>query len=238
MPDNVNNNVEAPAPNREQSSGGQNNNRRRNRRSQGAPESSTFKGRCEEIKEAVYDATTGKESFLKTTRVIAEHVSHTYKDAGEFRIGMMTQSLPPLIEPLEPVGAGDATPGFMAIEGWKFEIKEYLYKVKARADNSQRIYGLTLWQCTPAIRSPMEAHATWEVVDDASDVMGLLGIIQQCMTSRQTRKNKVHSLFDAEASVLKYSQSRTTSTHDYFEKCKDNVATAERMGSEIGMQQS
>jgi hypothetical protein len=82
----------------------------------------------------------------------------------------------------------------------------------------------------------MEAHTGWTTTDVASDVMGLLSIIQQCMTSRQTRKHSIHSLFDAEALVLKYTQSRSMSNHEYFEKFKDNVATAERLGGEIGVQ--
>jgi hypothetical protein len=128
--------------------------------------------------------------LLKTTRVIAEHVSHTFKDAGEFRIGMMTQTLPALLEPALPNGLAGAAPNIMAVKRWKSEFKEYLYKVnKARGDNSQRIYGLILGQCTPAIRSPMEAHETWNAVDAASDVMGLLGIIQQCMTYSKEYKS-------------------------------------------------
>jgi hypothetical protein len=81
----------------------------------------------------------------------------------------------------------------------------------------------------------MEAHADWIITDAASNVMGLLSIIQQCMTLQQTRKHVIHSLFDAKTLVLKYVQGRTTSNHDYFEKFKDNVLTAERLGSEIRM---
>jgi hypothetical protein len=233
MPDNVADGG-GPVPDREQSSGGHHN-RRNGRRNQAARES-TFKGRCDELKEAVYDVTTGKETFLKTTRNIAEYVSHTYKDAGEFRLGMINQTLPPLVEPPFPTAGAHGDPNIMDMERWKINIKEHVIKVKSREDNSQRIYGLILGQCSPAIRSRMEAHADWIRTDAASDVMGLLGIIQQCMTSRQTRKHAIHSLFDAEALVLKYTQGKTTSNHEYFEKFKDNVATAERLGSEIGVQ--
>ena len=53
------------------------------------------------------------------------------------------------------------------------------------------------------------------------------------MTLHQTRKNEVHSLFDAEAFVLNYKQSKQTSNHEYYEKFKDSVATAERLSSDI-----
>ena len=75
--------------------------------------------------------------------------------------------------------------------------------------------------------------------DEASNVMGLLTIVQVCMTLRQTRKHEVHSLFDAEAFVLNYKkQSKQTSNHEYYEKFKDSVPTAERLGSDIGLHAS
>ena len=84
----------------------------------------------------------------------------------------------------------------------------------------------------------MEAHRDWTTTDEASNVIGLLTIVQVCMTLRQTRKHKVHSLFDAEALVLSYKQSKMPSNHEYYEKFKDNVSTAERLGSDIGLHAS
>jgi hypothetical protein len=78
----------------------------------------------------------------------------------------------------------------------------------------------------------MEAHQDWNDHDEDSNVIGLLTIIQVCMTLRQTRKNEVHSLFDAEAAILSYKQNKN-SNHDYFEKFKDNVSTAERTSDSI-----
>jgi hypothetical protein len=84
----------------------------------------------------------------------------------------------------------------------------------------------------------MEAHHDWTTTDEASNVIGLLTIVQVCMTLRQTRKHEVHSLFDAEALVLSYKQSKTLSNHEYYKKFKDNVSTAERLGSDIGLHAS
>ena len=58
------------------------------------------------------------------------------------------------------------------------------------------------------------------------------------MTLRQTRKHEVHSLFNAEALVLSYKQSKTLSNHECYENFKDNVSTAERLGSDIGLHAS
>ena len=75
--------------------------------------------------------------------------------------------------------------------------------------------------------------------NEASNVIGLLTIVQVCMTLRQNQKHEVHSLFDAEAFVLNYKQSKQTSNHEYYEKFKDSVAaTTERLGSDIGQHAS
>jgi hypothetical protein len=84
----------------------------------------------------------------------------------------------------------------------------------------------------------MEAHRDWTTTDQTSNVISMLTIVQVCMTLRQTRKYEVHSLFDAEALVLSYKQSKTLSNHKYYEKFKDNVSTAERLGSDIGLHAS
>ena len=84
----------------------------------------------------------------------------------------------------------------------------------------------------------MEAHHDWTTTDEASNVIGLLTIVQVCMPLRQTQKHEVHSLFDAEALVLSYKQIKTLSNHEYYEKFKDNVSTAERLGSDIRLHAS
>jgi hypothetical protein len=72
------------------------------RRSSTNRESSKFEGKCTELKGSVYDVVSGKDTFAKTTREIAEHVRREFDDAGEFRTGMVEMSLPTLVEPAPP----------------------------------------------------------------------------------------------------------------------------------------
>ena len=192
-------------------------NQRSNNRSRRNNTSSTqtrFEGSCEDLKGSVYDVTTGKDTFLKTTRKIAEYVGREYTDAGEYRLAMINLNLPALVEPQLPT---DVT-NVMAVELWKLARRAYDKKVDARDRNEQRIYSLTLGQCSQALRNRMEAHREWATTDQSSNVIGLLTIVQVCMTLRQTRKHEVHSLFDAEALVLSYKQSKTLSNHEYYEE--------------------
>ena len=222
-------------PERERDANDGQTSRRNNRgRRNATPRESRFEGSHEDLKGSVYDVTAGKDTFLKTTRKIAEYVGREYSDAGEYRLAMINLHLVTLVEPPFPADGTDT----MAVEIWKMSRRTYNKKVEGRERNEQRVYALTLGQCSQALRNRMEAHQDWTATDQASNVIGLLTIVQVCMTLRQTRKHEVHSLFEAETLVLTYKQNKKTSNHEYYEKFKDNVATAERLGSNIGMQPS
>ena len=166
------------------------------------PRETHFEGSCEDLKGSIYDVTAGKDTFLKTTRKIAEYVGHEYSDPGEYRLAMINLNLPALVEPQLPADVVNV----MAVEIWKMARRTYNKKIEVRDRNEQRIYALTLGQCSQALRNRMEAQQDWTDIDEASNVIGLLTIVQVCMTLRQTRKHEVHSLVDAEAFVLTYKQ--------------------------------
>jgi hypothetical protein len=224
---------ENPSEKERGTSDGQSNRHNNRSRRNATPRETRFEGSCEDLKGSVYDVTTGKDTFLKTTQKIAEYVGREYRDTGEYRLAMINLNLPALVEPQPPADVANV----MAVEIWKMARCTYNKKIEAHYCNKQRIYALTLRQ-----RNQMEAHQDWTDIDEASNVIGLLTIVQVCMTLRQTRKHEVHSLFDAEAFVLtykqSYKQSKQTSNHEYCKKFKDSVATAERFGSDIGLHAS
>jgi hypothetical protein len=93
---------------------------RRNNRNQNAKET-RFKGSCEDLKGSVYDVNAGKDTFLKTTRKIAEYIGREYSGAGEYRLAMINLDLPPLVEPQLPA----ATANVMVVEMWKMARRTY-----------------------------------------------------------------------------------------------------------------
>ena len=50
----------------------------------------------------MYDVVSGKDTFVKTTREIAEYVGREFDDAGEFQTRMVEMRLMPLTEPAVP----------------------------------------------------------------------------------------------------------------------------------------
>jgi hypothetical protein len=89
---------------------------------------------------------SGKDTFAKTTREIAEYVGREFDNAGEFRTGMVEMSLPTLVEPAPP-DAND----IISFERWKIAMRTYEKKMEARIRNSHRVYALLIGQCSQAL---------------------------------------------------------------------------------------
>ena len=204
--------------------------RQQQQRGNSVRESNKFTGKCDDLKGTVYDVSEGKDTFARTTREIAEYVGRVYDDAGEFRTGMVELLLPDIEEPATPGAAATA----VDVELWKLDLREYRTRVDKRHKNSDKVYALVLGQCSQALRSRMEAHPTWDTIDGGSQVIELLQLIRACITQRQTRKYEFHTLVDVEQKVHHLRQNRCTNA-EYYERFKDAVSAAERLGCEIGV---
>jgi hypothetical protein len=77
----------------------------------------------------------------------------------------------------------------------------YKKQLKARHHNSARVYALIIGQCSQALRNHMEANNEWNNINEGSNVIGVLKLIQNCMTQCQMCQKPVHTLMDAEAQV-------------------------------------
>ena len=80
----------------------------------------------------------------------------------------------------------------------------------------------------------MEAHQDWNAINDASNVMELLGLVQACITQQQTRKHPVHMLMDAKAQVYSFCQ-KGTSDSEYYDRFKDAVQITDQLGGNFGV---
>ncbi len=139
----------------------------------------------------MYDIVAGKESFLRTTQEIAEYVGSCYEDAGEFELAWWSFPCLPLQHPR-------TRPMQLEMEEWKIAFRMYQDAVHTCKRNNDRVYALILGQCARTLRNCVEAHKRWATIDAASDVIGLLKIIQECIIQGQTRRYDMHCTHDAE----------------------------------------
>jgi hypothetical protein len=144
---------------------------------------------------------------------------------------MVDMQLRPLDKPAPPADPNQV----VEFELWKMARRNYEKQAEARRRNSSRVYALIIGQCSQALRNRMEANEEWERINDESNVMDLLQLIQNCMTQRQTRQTPVHTLLDVEAQVFAFRQ-KALADNEYYNKFKDLVSIAERLGSNIGVQ--
>jgi hypothetical protein len=151
---------------------------------------------------------------------------------------MVDLSLPTLHKPPRPTGAtAEATPSVFDIEEWKTAMRNYDDLTRNRKKNSDRVYALVLGQCSKALRNRMEAHEKWDAVNSKSDVIALLELIQSSMNQRATRKHLTHVVIDCDTKLYTCRQGKHMSDYDYYDKFKDIITTAERMGGIIGVRE-
>jgi hypothetical protein len=122
-------------------------NQRRKKKKNRVNRESKFEGKCSDLKSSVYDVVSGKDTFAKTTREIAEYVGREFDDAGEFRTGMVDMQLRPLDEPAPPADPNQV----VEFELWKMARQNCEKQAEARRRNSSRVYALIIGQCSQAL---------------------------------------------------------------------------------------
>jgi hypothetical protein len=108
----------------------------------------------------------------------------------------------------------------------------YEKHAEAHHQNSSQVYALVIGQCSQALWNRMEASKRWNHINEASDIMELFQLVQNCMIQQQTCQKLIHSLLDTEAQVYSFRQ-KDLMNNKYYKKFKDLVTNAEWLGSEI-----
>lgn len=107
-----------PAPDPVTSSTNDQRSRRKKKKTFGSATTSSYIGKCEQIKLHVYDVGKHADQFAKSTKEIAGYIARTLKHGAEFANAMDPENLgfQPIVEPTPPT---DPTK-VIEIEQWKF----------------------------------------------------------------------------------------------------------------------
>ena len=244
---NKNNNSRSTASGNSSSSGNSRRNRRNQRqKKQGAEaKKKTWDGDKEELEGTGAVHTLSKEgnTYTWVTRRIAKYFASSETGVGDFRIGMTKQQLPPLTAPTKPVFQKDANGNYILDkEEHKEErldyreAKEIYNKKKAtRDDLDGKAFALVLDQCSQELRGRLTAESTWNTVNDSSDTMALLALIEKCMSAKKTRGYVVHVNLDAKWEIFSTKQTRQMSNQDFYDRLMDVIHCSENLGTGIGV---
>jgi hypothetical protein len=200
--------------------GGRGNNNNNNNNTTRGP----FKGKATDLHGFIYDIglpNSNNDLFSKTTKEITEHVSCTIEGAGDFRLVMVSLTLPTLMPPSAPANApGTNEPSWFDKEQYKLQYSEYIKKTDKRSFVQAKVFPLVLGQCSCTIRFHLEASPDWNTINTSSDVLELLKLIQKSMYTKSTNRHPTHTLYEAEAALIKFRQGDDMSNSDFLEKFK------------------
>lgn len=157
-----------------------------------------FAGSINELRGAVYDVTTGQDTFSTTTRKIDKYISREYANASEYWTAMIIMELPRLTPPPPPGNMENIA----AFELWKIELRQYSDWILDQENSLGHVFATVMCQCS------QKADSEWANINNSNDVIRLLGLIQNCMTQGQTRQFDVHTLVSADNCILTFRQDR------------------------------
>jgi hypothetical protein len=229
----------APSDNRAQAGQQGSNRRGRRNRSNNRTHSrhEIFKGKCEDLKGAIYDVNTSStDTFAKTNKEVAEYVARAIPGAGEYRTAMINMSLPALDPPphLTP-GANGAIDPF-DVEIWKDEHRRYTKKQEKHEEIESQVFPIVLGQCHPSLRERMQADDNWMEIDEGNNVIQLLQLIQNCEAQGQTCRDPTQAMMEAQSNLMNFKQSQNMSNTEYFEVFQAKLETADLLHAAIGEQ--
>jgi hypothetical protein len=125
--------------------------------------STSFVGKCEDIKEHVYNVTPGKSGFdvfAKTTRKVGEYIARTIKDGGEFCTAMDSEDLvgfAVLAPPADPIDKNKA----MQVKRWEIAYKTHNDATNRRAKATSQAFAIVLGQCSPTVIDRVKSNPQW-----------------------------------------------------------------------------
>ena len=134
-------------------------NRQRDRNKKDHP--TTFKGPLVGYESQVYDISRnrGSDAFSTTTRKLAEYISRTVSNAGEFINAMNPDDLgfDMIDEPDDP----DDDVNHIVIEKWKTRYKNWDSLTNKRNEAIKAAYAIVIGQCSDAVKDKMKTYDEW-----------------------------------------------------------------------------
>jgi hypothetical protein len=203
-----------------------------------APVGSGYVGKCEEIKEHIYNVgpTRSIDLFAEMTREIGEYLACTIKNGAEFCNAFDPEDLgfETIVQPPEPEDINNP----VLVQQWEFTYKTYYDQVQHWLTASSQAFAVVLGQCSPAIVDQVQAHEDWEETSQENDVIGLLHLIHNCMYIGVTTKRPKHTLIDVQNKLFTFWQSNRMSNAEYLHSFHGLMHAIEFLSRDFGVDES
>jgi hypothetical protein len=197
---------------------------------------SAFEGKCESIKQHVYDVTPGENGFdvfSKTTTEIGEYIASNVANAGEFTLVMRPDNLGfPTLTPPEDVI--DQT-NMMEVEHWKDSNRRYQKAMEQRDENRKCAYAIVWGQCSPTVQDGVKASTNYAAINSNLDLIGLLGLICTSMYTGATSKDKIHLLLEAMDRFHAFKQGPCMDNATYLRVFQNHIEAIDHLDGDFGV---
>lgn len=180
-----------------------------------------FQGKVEALKGTIYNVGASRgddDSFARTTRNIAEHVTQQVKGAGEILIAMDPNNLAfkPLIN-APPPGTGA---GMAKIEIWKMDLEEYRSRLAKRQEASRQAYAFIIGHCSDVLCDQRKILPVRQTISTTNDIIGPLQVIQQSMVTVWTTQEPYLAMLGAQQALMTFWQTEHMTPNVYWNKFK------------------
>ena len=189
-----------------------------------------FHGACEALKDKIFDCSDYKQAdtYATTIKRVAEYVGSQYKNGGDVRATILTESKFNIPRPIAPVVANARNPTpEEQVENRLYErCLDALIKREAQLDsNIQCLYSLVIGQSTDLLQTKLRQQATWDTIETNQDGIALLALIKQVVHRFKHQKYLPLALYNAKLNLYQFRQGNLTNS-DYLQKFNNLIDVA------------
>ncbi|KAG7361120.1 hypothetical protein IV203_036220 [Nitzschia inconspicua] len=121
----------------------------------------------------------------------------------------------------------------IVMKRWEIELKAYELAMKTRVSNEKKAFALVLGQCSPAVRTRLKSAKSWAELNQKSDIIGLLKLLQSCLHDAPG-KYESDTIVEAHDRFSSFRQN-DLSVDDYHTQFKGLVDALEYSEGNIGL---
>jgi hypothetical protein len=113
---------------------------------------------------------------------------------------------------------------------WKYECEEFDKRETTLKGNLIKLYTVTIMQCSQAVKLKVQSTEGHDKAEKGSDCTWLFRTLRNICHKFEHSENRFLALVTAKENILKYKQSASQTTNDYFDVFKELLSVLESYG--------
>ena len=182
-----------------------------------------FTGATKEMLGHIYDYKPGLYSgttqFENTTKQLITYCSSTFDESSSLRYSLTKLKKKMMAKPTLATSAKDTAGNAIPSEQDKLEFNEYIKSWNERStkldDSLQKSFAIAYGQTTLAMQGKIAESDDWPTVEENSDCIGLLKIMQKIAHNKEEQTDPTLSLIDGTARIYSLKQGNHQSIESY-----------------------